>query len=366
MKINKDNTIQISGKTTAVNLPNTIEKGSKIIARVIRRLDSNHAVLEISGKKVSAEFRNSVPVLDDFLLTLESKKNNTYTFRFINGIPIKSSASEIFKFTIFDLSNINIADLQNLNNYIENGITSLLFLNKLCLGISNDNNYTKNKITRLLNKLLKMGISKKNLILLSIILLNGKEAGFDYIFSIISILGSDQNELLMELKKSLKNKKEVQKKIEILLNEIDKIMIKNPQKKDEIIKELIDIIMGTEKFKNYTINTGEIPYFTSNEFKSLEFVSNKNALLFSINLSDLGNLEILIKNNKSDFFLTIFCEKNSAKKALKKTSDTLYYGLKKIINKNVHLVFYTKKEAIEKIIEIYPSVIFNRFIDIKA
>ena len=88
--------------------------------------------------------------------------------------------------------------------------------------------------------------------------------------------------------------------------------------------------------------------------------------IFSLDLSYLGNLEIIIKNNKAGINISIFCENDTGIKELKSDIDVLQSRVKKLINKEVYIFFYNSESVREKIIEINSSLTINNVLDVRV
>lgn len=74
----------------------------------------------------------------------------------------------------------------------------------------------------------------------------------------------------------------------------------------------------------------------------------------------------MVKNEKNDCYISLFCEKREGIKALKNEVEPFRSELRELLNKNIYIFFHNIEEALEKIIEIYSSSGLIKAIDVRV
>lgn len=365
MKINKNNIIRILHKTSTLDLLRNIKNGSTISAKIVERINAREAILEIAGNRVRVEFRRGVPRTGSLCLILESKRSSTFFFRISEGINNDKYISKLLEFTIFNIDNIKEVSLVELNRYIDNSLSGIFAFNSYLMKIMGDKRIYRDKWgSSILNKLLGYGIKVESLIPISYLFCGCGGFNIDQLLSIMMILGLPEYNSLSELKKSYKDDRSVQERVEKFFDEIERLLNKNNSR--EMIRDIIGNILRFVNSNIVDASTGEIVYFNDDEFRSIQYIFNDDAVIFSLELSYLGDIEILMKNYKDTFNLTIFCADNNSIKALKSDVDSLQSVLECRLNKDVNIQLYNITSVIGKIIEINTSLSLNSLLDIKV
>ncbi len=365
MKIEKNNAFRITGTNQSLNVLKNLSKGSGITAKITDRLNSKEAILDISGSRIRVDFLKGVPDTNNLYLLLEDKNNETYFFKILERSSEIKALDRMLEFTIFNLDDIKQASIGQINSFLRDGLPGIFAFNIFLMKIlRDDSEFTDNRLSSLLNKLMNLGIKMDNLIFLSFLLYSGKGFNFEQLLSILTILGMAVYNNPTKFTKSYKNEKSIQEKVEELFDEIEEQL--KEKKCYDVIREIIDDISAIDLSDSKSNSYGEIPYYDDNDLKSIKYIFNKNSIVFSLDLSYLGNLDIIINIDKAGCNITIFCEKENSVKALKSEIDLLQSELKHLLDRNVHFFLYNNKKAVEKIIEINSSLNLTKTIDIRV
>jgi hypothetical protein len=355
MRIEK-NQIKISGRLPDTDLLNNIKQGSRISAVIAEKIGQKHALLNIGGNLVRAEFLQGVPDSGNVFLILEKKSNSNLIFRLENTTQQEAVKSELLEFVIVNKNELNKNLIYDLKLYLKQGGTTLFALNNSILRLAENDEKKKNdKIISLLNKLLSKGLKYDNLMSIAFLLNKGNPAAIQQFYFILSQVIPGRHKDFFKLD----NK--ISEQIMEFTGLIDKLLSKD--EKYEIIKE---ILVTIENSQGKEVQYGEIIFFDDNEFKLCKFIYNKNNIIIFLNLSYLGNLEILIKDEGAQISSVFCCENDESISALKDNIDLLQSSLKLHGKKKFFASFYNNKKAIEKIIEIISSIDINYLIDAKA
>jgi hypothetical protein len=350
MRIERDQ-IRISGRISNPDIFKNLSHGGRLSAIISERLGQRHAILNIGGNLIRAEFMKGVPNTGNILLTLEKKSGNTFLFRITNPHE-EIVKQELLEFTAINKNELTGSIIYDLKMYIKQGANSIFALNSELLKIKK-NNY--NKIIDLLNKLLLKGLKYENLFAAASLLNTGNSRILQQFYYIFSQL------MPGAYKHFFKSDEKISEQISEFAGQIDKLLTK--EEIDETIKLILELLSKSPKD---TDKYGEIVFFDENKFKSCKYIYNKNIIFVSIDLSGLGLLEIIIKNEDEYNSAVFFCENNESLAALKEEAASLQSAMKRYGRKEFHVSFYNNKKAIEKIIEIISSIDINYLIDAKV
>ena len=358
MKI-QQNRIKLPGHLLSNDLLKILQQNSKLSVKITKIISQNHAILDIGGKKLKAEFRQGVPDSNKLQLVLQRRVNNTYYFK-ISGLKDHYSIEEILKFTVLNIKDIDSLKLYELKAELKN-IHSIFALNIAILklsGFTNKNN--SEKIADLFNMLLSKGIKYDSLILLSQ-LISGKNMPALQLFNILSKIFPGFNKNLTVKETFCFNKKNIIETIDDFLNSINK----NLAEKDSIeaVRNIIDLMI----FQNQNdTQQGDIIFFDNNEFKECKYIINGNSIFLSLNLTCLGEIDIIIKDDNSNYIIAFCCDEKEACDFLEKNVSELHSAIKRYNKKYVHIFFHNRAQVIEKVIEIISSMDLDYLLDVKA
>lgn len=357
MKIDRSNTIRITGrelKLPALNL----KKGVRISARILERIGDKEAVLDVAGNRLRAEFLSGIPSRNRITLIFEGRDSSTLLFRMARDHDV-SSLRGLFDFSIFDLDALGKNELLAIRRYLKNGIEGIFNLNSSLFRALTGKGLRERSLTDLLNKLLKMGMHKDDLIFLTYIFL-GNRGIIDILISLLLFMGLEGDALYKRFKRYsrqgdlIADMEKLSERIEALTDE----------EGIDLLRELLYyVVSGEDPGKDFS--QFEIPYFDSDGFKSIACIYTREGLVLSLELSGLGKLDILIKSLASDLKISIFCEDEEALVELRSSVDDLKARLADV-KKVVTVDFYISRDVIKKIIEINSPLVMNSIFDVRA
>ncbi|MBN2038958.1 MAG: hypothetical protein JW864_02885 [Spirochaetes bacterium] len=357
MKIQKSQ-IKLPGHLLSKDLLRTLQQNSSLNVRIINVLNDKNAVLDIGGKRLKAEFLQGVPGSKNLHLILQRKVNNTFYFK-ISASKDSEIIGEIIRFTVLNNSDIDKGKLYTLKSELKS-IHSIFALNAALLKLSGltDSRNNSRKTAALFNLLLTKGVKYSNLQLISS-LINGKDLPAFRITDILSKLLPDFS--LLYKSKLLFDRDNLSKTVNEFMNSLKNNI--TDKKNTDDIRPLLDLLLS-ESLKNSPF--GNIIYFDEKEFKVCDYIFNKNNIFISLNLSHLGELDIIIRDEGSNLIISFCSDEKDINLFLEKNITDLYSGIKNYYNKNVHVFFHNRVRVIEKIIEIISSLNQNYLLDLKV
>lgn len=361
MKIEK-NQIRVSAQTTSLDILKNLKEGSRLSVKITEKINNTNAVLDIAGKKVNAEFLQGVPDSSKLFLVLDSKAKDTLFFRIADS-SYNNVIQELNEFNVFNIKDLN-KSIYQLRLLLKDGIISIFAFNKSLLRFTGhtETKVNSRSITSLFNLLLSKGANYENLLLIAALINAGKNPAIIRFYNIMAAFLP--NKYTPEFNDINKTAEEFDQFYDLLIESISDENKEIVEENKKAISEIINnIINDTGEEKN---NYGEIIFFDENKFKICGFIINENNIILSLNLSNLGDIDIIIKQQKTSYLISFFSTNNDSITKLKSGISELESSISLYDNKKVHITFYNSTKAVEKIIEIISIMDFNYLIDVKA
>lgn len=358
MKIEPINIIRIPGKAAAGEAFRDIKKGSELPARIIERIGGKEAILEIAGKRIRAEFMKGLPVGSSFTLKLNDVRNNTYTFSMVDPSGRDALAKQVQELTIFPFERIRSDMMHAIGTALARMPAGILELNALLLGMKPRQAKEVDGIARLLNRLLKSGVTRRTLSGLSVLLAG---AGFDRdaMRTFLSLLGPNDS-LLAQWASA--GKEEIASSIGSMMREIESLSDGGLRR--EIIESLLAQFTEDDASRS-EYRSGEFAFWNGEEYSPVRYLAGGGSWVFSMDLSNLGRTDVLAKKETKGYSISVFSETEEALTALRESSGELIKKLSDIPG-GIYINFHITRKAINKIVEIYSHYSLNSVFDAKA
>jgi hypothetical protein len=363
MKIDRSNTIRITGRELKLPALKNLKRGARITARILEKIGNKEAILDIGGNRLRAEFLSGIPPKSRFSLIFEGRDSSTLIFRTARDLGDLSSLRGLLDFSIFELGDVGKNELIAIRRYLKDGIQGIFDLNRCIFKALLGKSFKEHSLTDLLNKLLKMGIQKENLIFLSYIILGNKGLNLDILISLLRFMGIEGDVIYKRFKRYSRQSDALMADIEKLSERIESLL--SDEDGTELFRQLFYYISQGEDGGYRDCSGFEIPYFDSDSFRELECIYTHDGLALSLELSNLGKLDILIKFSDSDLKVSMFCGDEEVLAELKSNVDDLKSRLANL-GKVVIVDFYITGEMVKKIIEINSSLVMNSIFDMRA
>jgi hypothetical protein len=358
MRIEPINIIRIPGKTAAGDAFRNIQKGSELPARIIERIGGKEAILEIAGTRIRAEFMKGLPAGSSVTLKLSDVKNNTYMFSMVDPSGRDALTKQVQELTIFPFQQIRNSLLHAVGTALARTPAGILELNALLLGIKPKLLKEEDGIARILNRLLKGGVSRKTLSALSFLL---PGAGFDRdaLRTFLSLLGPDGG---MFNTWTSAGKEAIASSIADMMREIENLPDEGLRR--EIVGRLIAHFAETDEAPS-GYRSGEFAFWNGEEYSPVRYLGAGESWVFSVDFSNIGRTDLLAKKETTGYSVSVFSETEEASAALRESSGQLM----KILADSpggIYINFHITRQAINKIVEIYSHYSLNSVFDAKA
>ncbi len=321
MKIDRISTLKITGNRAIKSALEAIPKGGKVEARVVERLDGGKAVIDIAGKRVTAEFLKGIPASKRFELVLEMKRGNQFHFRLAGG----ERAGELFKaldtFFLGGTERLK-ARLPELKSYREVG--GLYALNRALAGLRGS--AMPEPLAAFLNILMNFGIKKEKLILFSYFLGRRRGIHSERLFQGISLLLGGEGFTREIEGLFMGGGQAVEEWVDGFLGELRGRSMDEDARR--YLQEALEMQYGDIKDKVSGIEEYEAPFFDDGVFKSMKVMSEGESLICTATLSALGRIEVFGRERGGHISVSILCEEDKSVEILKRDLHNLQEALK--------------------------------------
>jgi hypothetical protein len=358
MRIEPSITIKVIGRSGTTELFAGIRKGAEMPARIIERISGHEAILDVAGKRIHAEFLKGIPANTTIILKLDDIKNNSYFFKLVEEGGTEAFVKQIMEMTIFDIDAIRKNILYGISGALSKHPAGIFELNALLLGHYPKEDKKEDGLTRLLNHLLKLGISKQAVSDLSF-LISGFNINAKSLRSLLLIHGFDKDRIRRWISADTKEMMEL---VNSIVGEID--AIESSEQKEELIRQ-IAAYLKEPYARAGEYSSGEFACYGDEELYPVRFAGRGNSWIFSVDFSAIGRIEILAKETDSGYALSIFCDRNDVLGALKNEYKQLQQDLT-YIHQNIDINFFNTRQAINKIVEINSYYSLHSVLDIRA
>jgi hypothetical protein len=358
MRIEPSITIRIAERAGTAELFSGIRKGSELTARIVERGRGREAVLDIGGKRIHAEFLKGVPPDTMITLKLEDIRNNSFIFKLVGEGGSEALVKQIMEATIFDSDAIRKNILFGIGSALSKNPSGIFELNALLLGLVQKEGKREDRLTRLLNHMLRLGVSKQAVSDLSF-LLSGIAFRAKSLRWLMLMPGLDKDRLR---KWAAANVAETAEMVNSILGEID--AVQSAGEKESLIRQIVSFLKDPGS-RTGEHASGEFASYGEEELHTIRYAGRENSWIFSVDFSALGRIEILAKKTGGGNFLSIFCERNDVLDAMKNDFGQLQRELASI-DRNIQINFFNTRQVINKIVEIYSYCSLHSVLDIRA
>ncbi len=355
MKIERLPSIAISAKTAAHEVLKNLATGSKTSARVIERLDGQHAILEIAGTRIRAEFLKGVPRGDSFLLVLVDKKGSQYVFSLAQRDEISRHFQAVARDFLIDEGRFAASDLSRLLRGRAGTLGGLYDLNRVLLGIPPERERDRSRMG-LLNRLQKAGISRENFNLFYYLFSRNTGINNNFLYYVMSVFGGGRH--LREWANRLRD--DANALSGMLDNMMDEVRGKIDQGvlEKDAVGELFSMLAGSVP-GDADIADGVMPLVDGDEWKPIRYLGREKSLLCSFDLSEIGHVEILAKDFDDETRMLVSMSDAGTAERMRKDAAELVDRIKNFVEKKISMIIYNSDDVLNNINElcrIYPSL----------
>lgn len=330
-----------------------ISIGAEIIGRITERTGADHALIEIMGKKVKAEFRGGVPASDIISMKLV-EKSDSLVFKISGNSIARDLIGSFSKILIADTADLGDAKTASLFGFIKNNPADLFGINLFLTGLLTGKQAGQGKgLTELLNSLLKRNFPAH--ILQNIAIIMQKNSEMEFFFSIFSAF-TGKNLIGSKFQKSAYEDETV-KTTEEFLEIIDSI--DDTEEKKSIIQLMLENIEGKIK-GDYC----EIPVFDEKHFSPVKLLSFRDSVFIQAEFSFLGKIDMLFTGSENSINISIFAGKSSSLDILSESKQEIIERIEDIFP-IINISLFPAAEIGEQLRSISDKITLNSILDIK-
>jgi hypothetical protein len=320
MKIDHINTLKITGNLAVKSALGAIPKGGKVEARVVERLDAGKAVVEIAGKRITAEFLRGVPGDARFDLVLESKRGNQFLFRLAGGGRTERLLAELDPYLLGGAGRLR-ARLPELKGAFD-GPGGLMALNRALAGASGGTG--SEHLVYFLNILLKFGIKSERLAVFSYLIGRRKCINSERFSGIAYLLSGGDG--AAEAGALLGDEGRLREWIEKFIGDIREFV--RDEEAHGPYRAMLESLAEDDAAAGGPYRQYEIPFFDGEKFTRMQVLEDGACVICAVTLSKLGALEIVGREAGGAISLSIFCENDKSVEILKHDLHYLQKALK--------------------------------------
>ncbi len=354
MKIERFPSIAITAKNAAREVLKNLAVGGRASARVVERLDGQHAIIEIAGTRIRAEFLKGVPRGDSFLLVLADKKGSRYIFSLAPRDFIARHFQAVARDFIVDDGRFAAPDLARLLRGRAGTLNGLYDLNRVLFGIPPERARDRSQ-TDLLNRLQKAGISRDNFNLFYYLFSQNTGINNNFLYYVMSLFGKGRS--LPEWARKLRDDENaLSGMLDSMLDEVRGKIAGGALEKD-LVGELLSLLSESPR-ADADFAEGIMPLIDGDEWKPLRYLCRNKSLLCAFDLSGIGHVEILAKDFGDETRMMISMSDSGAAERMRKDVAELADGIKNIVEKKISMIIYNSGDVlntIDELCRIYPS-----------
>ena len=351
MKINSQNIIKISGKAAVRDMLRGIPEGGRVMAKVVERLDSRNAVIEINGKHLNAGFETGIPSKDRFILVMKEKSGSSFIFSMVSRENISAEFEKLSGYTLNDVSGKMMLSKGMADSLLKSSVRTIMDMNLLLFG-SGKSGDEGAVIIRLLNNIMKKDLKMESLPFFSYLFLQKSGINSDFLVPLLALLGGGKKIDERSVRDTLTGKG-LREQVDRVAREIRDLAENGDLSRDEL-ERIVKYLFGAGE-KGGEFFTGALPVEDGDEWKVMRFLHGRNAVLWGMEFSALGYIDILVRDFQEALHVGIFCREEKAVNFLEKDINELHKRIKIFVEKKISISLYNSVEVLKECIGTFES-----------
>lgn len=346
MQIDRFTTLKVSGRVAVSARLGDIPPGGRVEARIAGRIDARHAIIELRGKHVRAEFPNGVPAGDHLVLELVKKQKGSFLFKLADN----SGAAQLFSAARQHvlsgeamLSSIPASFILAMRT---GGLRGVFDLNRLLLGFP-DTAPADEKLTGALNSLLKKGVSPQAVRFFSYLFSQNDGINSSFL-NFVAVLMGRSGRKDVGFQALFTDEQCARDEIDGAMNAL-KALIGEGEAGEELLAEI------ARRAGREAAPYGMMPVLDDDRFKPLRYCMHENSIVCSLELSQLGVVDILARESREAVFLAVYCRDVEGVEEMKRNMHGLYNKIKNIVEKNLSLVIYNWDDVLKTMSDVFSG-----------
>jgi hypothetical protein len=357
VKFNPNDILKIQNRASISRLLAEIKSESEVKARIVKRYSPREAILEIRGRRIKTEFTSTLPEKSEVTLKLINRDSGTYLFKLVDPA-IKSEIISILEnISFLDQDELGSLNLSVLKKFFDRDLKDLGTLNLLLIE-RKDLIKLSHETLSFLRYLKSSGLNSPALNMLSLISANSRQE-IQLLVILLSFTGSLGNINQRYFReKEIDTSRLISDIFEMIDDSVDE------RDKNEILRKLIDLLSEKDNLRG-EFTAGELFFFDEDAEKKINYLSSKKSWLFSLNLSNIGIIDIFAREISGTFEITLFAE-NDAIINLLKSSHNRLESILKTEGIKTSIKYQNRGNIVDKLERIAAKYYSESSIDVKA
>jgi hypothetical protein len=362
VKINTQNTITISGKAAVRDMLRSIPEGGRVMAKVVERFDSRNAVIEINGKQLKAGFETGIPSKDRFILVMKEKSGSSFIFSMVSRDNISTEFKKLSGYTLDDVSGKMMLSKGIADSFGKSSVRTLMDLNLLLFGAGKSGDEGA-AIIRFLNIILKKDLKMASLPFFSYLFLQKNGINSDYLVPLLALMGGGKRRD-ERIVKDMHPGGSLKELVDGIAGSIRDSADSGDISGDDLGRIMKFLFGQGDRAGDFT--SGAVPVQDGEEWKAMRFLHRKNAVLWGMEFSALGYIDILVRDFPDTLDIGVFCREVKAVDFLKKDINGLHKRIKNFVEKKLSISLYNSVEVLNECISTFESSSALLGVDMKA
>ncbi|HOW83735.1 MAG TPA: hypothetical protein PK573_14325 [Spirochaetota bacterium] len=353
MKIDAVNVIRVSGPGAAADALRKLEVGAELPARVVERRGRSSAVLEIGGGRIRAEFTRGLPAGDSLLLRLDGIKNESYVFKMVGAGGRADYLARLLEFSLLGQDDVKRFNPAEIGRILAGRGDALFQLHAYLLQAEGRKGKGGNAAA-LLSRLFSLGLGPDARADLAFFLFERALGGpfAAYIYGLFGRNRGKNREAWPE-----PGARNLAAQIETALDSVE-----SGREREELIEFLAGALSDGP---GPGPQSGVVPLDEDGVFVPVRYVKSGDFLALSLELSALGQLDIMARHEKGAISIMIVPDREDSGAFIRRSLPGLMESFAGS-GMQAHVAVHNRNIIIDKMVEINSYFSLNSEFDVKV
>lgn len=340
----------------------SIPEGGRVTAKVVEQLDSRNAVIEIRGKHLNASFETGIPSKGRFVLVMKEKSGAAFIFSMVNRDNISAEFKKLSGYTLDDVSGRMMLSKGTADAILKSNVRTVMDLNLLLFGAGRSGDEGA-VIIRLLNTIMKKDLKMESLPFFSYLFIRKSGINSNFLIPLLALMGGGKGMNTRSLQEKLKGR-DFHGQVDAVAERIRDLADSGELSIDDL-ERIVKFLFGPGD-KGSGVFSGYLPVQDEDEWKSMKFLHRRDAVLWGMDFSALGYVDVLVRDFPGSLDIGIFCGEEKAVDFLKKDINELHKRIKIFVEKKISISLYNSVEVLSECKRTFESSSALLGVDLKA
>ena len=343
MRIDNAATITLTGKGGLAEAFRSLKKGGEVGARIVERIDSHQAVIEVAGRRMTAGFVRGLPASNFMTLVLEKRSGSTLMFRLATADPQAAGRERLMGYTAFDRADIARIPFARAS---AEGISGVYAYNSLLFRLAGGAE-KKGAMADVLNALAARGVKKEQLLFFSFLFSDYEGINLNCLISVLAISDREGRRRHNQSLKSFVDDARSGAELDEVLDAVDDLAGDDPDGA-EFLRQLLLSLRGDGKTADLQARHGVLYHF-DDAFKEVRYIGSADAIVAVVDFSKAGRVEVLAKDRDGRIRIDVYCESEAVREELSTGAERLAAMIGEALGRGCSLSVGTSAQAVSDI-----------------